>query len=133
MDFTNDACMNLFTIGQKQRMLSFFNEGGPRNLMLSSKGLNPPWNMESPAEIPANAVFKFYPNPTTGELILNFEYNTNWVGKPILIVNVEGIVVAKTQINSKVQSINLSQLKPGVYFIQAENSNQKLREKFIKL
>jgi hypothetical protein len=133
MDFTNDACMNLFTTGQKQRMLSFFNEGGPRNLLLLSKGLNQPWVAESPVEIPANTVFKIYPNPTTGELILNFEYNADWMGKTVSIVNIEGVIVMRIQINSKVQKINLSQLRSGMYFIQAENGSQKLREKFIKL
>ncbi len=43
MDFTNDACMNLFTTGQKQRMLSLFNSGGARNSLLASKGLSIPW------------------------------------------------------------------------------------------
>lgn len=133
MDFTNDACMNLFTAGQKQRMLSFFNTGGPRNLLLSSKGLNQPWVTESPIEIPANTVFKFYPNPTTGELVLNFEYNANWIGKTVSIVNIEGVVVSRVQIISKIQKINLSQLNAGMYFIQVGNGVQKLREKFIKL
>lgn len=133
MDFTNDACMNLFTAGQKQRMLSFFSAGGPRNLLLSSKGLNQPWVTESPIEIPANTVFKIYPNPTTGELVLNFEYNANWVGETISIVNIEGVVVSRVQIISKIQKINLSQLNAGMYFIQVGNGVQKLREKFIKL
>lgn len=133
MDFTYDACMNLFTIGQKQRMLSFFTEGGLRNSLLSSKGLNKPWLAESPGELQVNTAFKLYPNPTTGELVLNFEYNTNWIGKIVTIVNVEGMVTARFQISNKVQKINLSQLKPGMYFIQAENGSQKLREKFIKL
>jgi hypothetical protein len=133
MDFTYDACMNLFTVGQKQRMLSFFSERGPRNSLLSSKGLNKPWLAESPGELPVNTAFRFYPNPTTGELILNFEYNTNWIGKMVSVINVEGVVVRRFQISIKVQKINLSQLKPGMYFIQAENGSQKLREKFIKL
>ena len=40
MDFTNDACLNLFTEGQKEKMLSLFTAGGPRNSILSSKGLS---------------------------------------------------------------------------------------------
>ncbi|HUP13072.1 MAG TPA: zinc metalloprotease, partial [Niastella sp.] len=43
MDFTNDACLNLFTYGQKERMRSLFAGGGPRNSFLSSAGLNKPW------------------------------------------------------------------------------------------
>ena len=133
MDFTDDACMNLFTEGQKKRMLSLFKEGGPRNLLLSSKGLNKPWVVDSPIESPVNDVFKFYPNPTNGEIVLSFDSNSNWIGKIISIINVDGMVVSRVQISSKTQNLNLSQLKAGMYFIQAENSDQKLREKFIKL
>jgi len=133
MDFTNDACLNLFTNGQKQRMLSFFKEGGPRNLLLSSKGLNRPWLVEAPIEIPVKTAFKFYPNPTISELLFDFEYNTDWIGKTVSIVNINGVVVSKVQISSKIQKLNLSQLTAGMYFIQGENGAQKLREKFIKL
>ena len=133
MDFTNDACMNLFTAGQKQRMLSMFNGGGPRNLLLSSKGLNTPWLAESPVETPVNSAFKFYPNPTNGEMVLNFDSNADWIGKIVSIVSINGVVVSKAQITAKTQKLNLSNLKPGMYFIQAENGDQKLREKFIKL
>jgi hypothetical protein len=31
MDYTNDACMYMFTMGQKSRMLATFSNGGPRN------------------------------------------------------------------------------------------------------
>jgi hypothetical protein len=133
MDFTNDACMNLFTAGQKQRMLSFFKDGGPRNLLLSSKGLNQPWLAEAPPEVPLNTTFKLYPNPTNGEIVLNFEYEPNWIGKTFSIVAINGVVVLKGQITNKTLKLNLSQFKPGMYFIKAENGSQKLREKFIKL
>lgn len=134
MDFTNDACMNLFSAGQKQRMLSMFSSGGPRNLLLSSKGLSKPWVTELPVESPAvNSAFRFYPNPTNGEMLLNFDYNLDWIGKTVSIVNINGVVVSKFQVSSRTQKINLIQLKPGMYFILAENGGQKLREKFIRL
>jgi hypothetical protein len=45
MDYTDDACMNLYTNGQKTRMQALFNPGGFRNSLLSSPGCgnsNPP-------------------------------------------------------------------------------------------
>ena len=132
MDFTNDACMNLFTKGQKQRMLSFFKDGAPRNLLLASKGLNQPWITELPAET-TKSNFKFYPNPTRGEMILDFNYNESWVGKTISIVNINGVVVMKVQITSKIERLNVSQLKAGMYFIQGENGDQKIRQKLVRL
>lgn len=135
MDYTNDACMNLFTTGQKQRMWALFNDGGARNSILSSKGLNTPWMAELPVTQPiiVNTRFKFYPNPTNGDIVLNFNYNTDWIGKTISIVNVNGIVVSRIPINSKDQKINIAWLNAGMYFIQGENGKDMIREKFIKL
>lgn len=38
MDYTDDACMFMFTKGQKTRMQATFDAGGPRNALLSSTG-----------------------------------------------------------------------------------------------
>lgn len=38
MDYSNDACMNLFTLGQKARMQALFATGGFRNSLLTSNG-----------------------------------------------------------------------------------------------
>jgi hypothetical protein len=48
MDLTSDACMNLFTQGQKARMRALFAPGGQRYALLSSKGLMPPLFNEIP-------------------------------------------------------------------------------------
>lgn len=133
MDYTNDACMNLFTAGQKQRMLALFSAGGPRSSLLSSKGLSKPWTVEAPAELPAANGFKIYPNPANGEVFLNLNNLSGWMGKTVSIVNINGVIVLKVMINTKAQKITISQLPSGMYFIEGENGNQKLREKLIKL
>ncbi|MFT4532977.1 MAG: hypothetical protein ACJA1A_001042 [Saprospiraceae bacterium] len=45
MDYSDDACMNLYTVGQKSRMHALFSSGGARASLLSSNGCgngNPP-------------------------------------------------------------------------------------------
>ncbi len=42
MDYSDDECMNLFTEGQKARMLALFNTGGFRESLLSSNGCGTP-------------------------------------------------------------------------------------------
>ncbi|MFZ4633151.1 MAG: M43 family zinc metalloprotease [Saprospiraceae bacterium] len=42
MDYTNDACMNMFSAGQKTRMQALFGNGGARAALLTSNGCQPP-------------------------------------------------------------------------------------------
>jgi hypothetical protein len=86
MDFSNDACINMFTEGQKARMRALFNTGGPRNSLLLSKGLNPPLIAESPSttEDPKWLHPQLFPNPANNELNLDLSYDIRWMGKTIL-------------------------------------------------
>jgi hypothetical protein len=132
MDYTGDACLNLFTQGQKERMRSLFNGGGPRNSLLYSKGLNQPWVEGAPLEeLPFTPFAKLYPNPAINEIVLNL--NEKWVGKKLHIVNANGVVLSTINIASKNQAINLTTFKTGMYFLHGDNGVEKLREKFIKL
>jgi len=139
MDFTNDACLNLFTIGQKEHMRSLFEDGAPRYSLLSSKGLSTPWTEESslPEEVApvveAPAQLKLYPNPSVNELTLDFEYDATWIGKELRILNMSGVLLRTIQVSSKNQKISLSAFIPGVYFIMGNNGGKKISQKFIKL
>ena len=42
MDYSNDGCMNIFTLGQKTRMQALFGTGGSRAALLNSLGCVPP-------------------------------------------------------------------------------------------
>ena len=42
MDYSDDACMNLFTAGQRDRMRALFDTGGARESILSSAACGPP-------------------------------------------------------------------------------------------
>ena len=46
MDYSDDACMNLFTQGQTDRMLALFQPGGSRESLLSSNGCAPPCEVD---------------------------------------------------------------------------------------
>ena len=95
MDLTSDACMNMFTLGQKARMRALFAPGGPRNALLSSKGLMPPLFNEIPLpeEDPKWLHPQLYPNPASSLMTLDLAYDTRWVGKTIRIFNLQGQTV----------------------------------------
>lgn len=139
MDFTNDACLNLFTKGQKERMRSFFDNDGARFSILSSKGLGTPWVEEAPLPeqisppVTAPVAFKIYPNPASGEINLDFQYDASWIGKQLVIFNVNGIAVENLKIVSNNQKISLSGLSNGLYFVKATNGSTTTNLKFIKL
>ena len=136
MDFTSDACMNLFTLGQKARMRVMFEPGGIRNSLLSSKGLNAPMIFESPLpeEDPKWLQPRLFPNPANAELQLDLSYDIRWVGKTIFITNLNGQSVMNVAITSKIQRIDISKLKPGLYFLAAKKDDgESMKQRIIKL
>jgi hypothetical protein len=136
MDFTSDACMNIFTRGQKDRMLVSFAAGGARHSILSSKGLDYPLIMESPLpeEDPKWLQPKMFPNPATSELNLDLSYDIRWLGKNIFVTNIQGQLIMNVTITSKNQRIDLNKLKPGIYFIAAKKDDgESIKMKFVKL
>lgn len=136
MDFTNDGCMNLFTKGQKARMQAVFAAGAARNSLLNSAGLDKPLIFESPVpeEDPRWLQVRVYPNPVTTTLYLDFSYDVRWIGKTIFISNLVGQSINNVTISSKIQTIDVSNFKPGVYFLAAKNDQGvSMKVKFVKL
>jgi hypothetical protein len=136
MDITLDACTNLFTEGQKERMRSYFVAGGPRYKLLSSNGLQPPLISEIPLpEEPPKWMFaQMYPNPATNELTLDLAYDIRWVGTIIQITNANGQHILQQVISSKVVKLNIEKLKPGLYILVAKRKDgSAIKQKFIKM
>ena len=136
MDFTNDACVNMFTIGQKNRMRALFGTGGPRVRLLSSAGLLPPLIFESPLppDIPRWLRPQIFPNPASRELTIDLSYDVRWVGKLLTVTNMQGQVVMRIPVTNRVQIINISSLQQGLYVLSAKKEDgDYIQEKFIKL
>jgi hypothetical protein len=119
MDYTNDACMYLFTIGQGTRMNSCITT--TRASLISSLGCTPVGLSE-----PQNLGIFIYPNPTEGTLYIE---NTNNIGESavVRVINSIGQVVATFEIAdfSGSNSVDLSSLKNGVYMVEV-SSNRKM-------
>jgi hypothetical protein len=135
MDITLDACTNLFTIGQKERMRASFETGGGRKSILSSYGLLPPLISEAPLpEQPPRWYHPhLYPNPAYGQMLLDIAYDIRWIGKAMTITNTNGQVLKQFTISSKTHTIDVSDLKPGVYFLSGKKEGSVIQQKFIKL
>jgi hypothetical protein len=135
MDFTSDACINLFTKGQKARMRTLFETGGFRNAILSSKGLDQPLIFESPLPEPDPQWLhpQLYPNPANSTISLDLAYDPRWIGKMIQIVNLQGQTVMQVQVNSKIQKIDINKLPAGLYFLAAKKGDgESMKMRFVK-
>ena len=136
MDFTSDACMNMFTNGQKARMRALFVSGGSRNSILSSTGLSAPLIFEVPLpdEPPRWLHPQLYPNPATTEMMIDLAFDVRWIGKTIAITNLQGQTVMQIAITSKNQKINISKLQSGMYLLTAKKEDGDfIKQKFIKI
>ncbi|HVG11751.1 MAG TPA: M43 family zinc metalloprotease [Flavisolibacter sp.] len=135
MDFTDDACMNLFTEGQKDRMRALFFQGGPRAGLISSKGLGKPWAqpvvLEEVVKPVLSSQFKLYPNPASSEIMADFGSDT-WIGKDVSLFSAEGILLRKERVLSRNQKISLLGLKPGLYFLKGSNGAHTMNQKIVK-
>jgi hypothetical protein len=136
MDFTEDACMNMFTIGQKERMRRLFAAGGARQDILSSKGLNTPLIFETPIpQQPPKWLFpKLYPIPSPDYMQLDVAYDTRWIGKTLSIFNMQGQIIMQVMIRSTSQQIDIRRLQAGSYIlIGKKDDGEMVRMRFVKL
>ncbi|WP_066402043.1 M43 family zinc metalloprotease [Flavisolibacter tropicus] len=143
MDYADDACMQMFTTGQKNRMRSLFGDGGERASLLYSKGLSIPWSSEVstpyeeedvPQKVPVPVLSdkaNIYPNPAISEIVVSLD--ASWVGSELQLVNVNGVVIQRVSITNKEQKMHLGNLQKGIYFLRSRNSGQMINEKIVKL
>ena len=134
MDFVNDACMNLFTHGQKLRMRALLGEGGPRYALLSSKGLNAPWLEEAPTEEEPVTTKepRLYPNPVAGDVTIDFSGQEQWTGKELSVIAINGVEVHRQVLAGPTPKINLSHLRPGIYLVWIKTGGKDFRQKLVK-
>lgn len=140
MDFSDDACMNIFTIGQKQKMRSLFASGKARNSFLTSfacdstalQGGDLP--VDTIATTPANDLgsFKLYPNPVQSVMTVEYKSSTELTAKNIGIYNAYGVKIFSTVLTQPKMNIAVAQLSAGFYIIRIGEGKSAYTGKFIK-
>jgi hypothetical protein len=129
MDYTNDACMNIFTQDQKTRMRTTMQNGVRRASLKTSNACTPP---TASTEDFGLGMISLYPNPTSDMLNIvvpdNYELSGN-----ITIYNTVGQQVYSNSIaNTNLYSVNVSGFNSGVYFVKITKENQTKTLQFIK-
>ena len=115
MDYTDDACMNLFTAGQKARAQSLFSTGGARAALLSSMGCQAPSSCSAPSGLNATSITQTSATvnwgAVGGALSYNLQYkvstSSTWTtisGLTATSYNLTGLTAATTY-NYQVQTV----------------------------
>ncbi len=112
MDYVNDNCMVMFTLGQKNRMWSTLN--GTRSSIKTSPGALNPWPTSITNSLLASDI-AIAPNPAIDKFEIVFSNN---VEGTIKITNIQGQLVKSQAINSnKYITINTQNWPSGMYFV----------------
>jgi len=148
MDFTDDACMNIFTNGQKLRMRALFSKDGIRNSFLTSFACDStlvqggPLASEEPAVVVVPVVppvtlkesftVKVYPNPAQSMVNIECANGTGAGVRIISIFNILGRKVFTGQMGKQKISVDISNFSKGMYILQVEDGTNRLSTKIIK-
>jgi hypothetical protein len=136
MDFSDDACMNMFTHGQKSRMRNVFAKNNLRNTFLQSFACDSSLAEDGP--LPVDTVRKeltvtTYPNPVVSELTLQITAGSA-EGLSIIIMNSIGSVMHKRIASAEqLQKLSFSGFAPGMYLLKIGEGKKAILKKIIKL
>lgn len=129
MDYTNDICMNIFTLDQKARMLAVFQNSPRRSSLKTSIVCQAPLSSET---FEGKSKWSLYPNPATNVLNVTIG-STEMLPTSYTIMNTLGQVIAVKKINSTADlKIDLRSMTNGVYLIRIESLDTFKTFKFIK-
>ncbi len=142
MDFSDDACMNLFTNGQARRMRALFAEGNLRNGFLNSTACDstlavggplPDTTKPAAVTVISLADSKIYPNPVQSVMTMECKAASALSLKTMRIFNSLGVVVYTKQLAAEKTFHNLDNLARGMYLVQVSDGKEVFNSRFIKL
>lgn len=132
MDFTDDACMVMFTKGQVARMRELFFAGGARASLLQSKGLSTPWNTGDPLLVSdptgddAKVDVTSTPQPVASSVVLAAS-DGSLHQVAYSLYSVDGKTLRSGLLTGDKPLLNLAELRPGLYFIKLNGYRKAVR------
>jgi hypothetical protein len=139
MDLTSDACMNIFTHGQKQRMRSLFALGHVRNSFLNSyecdggQATGGPLPSDSATVNEPTGGISVYPNPVLNKTTVSPTGNFSLANKSVYVYNTLGEKVWAHRFYYNIEQVDLSKLPAGVYIMVCGEGKDRIKLKILKL
>ncbi len=141
MDFSDDACMNMFTAGQKERMRALFAKDNFRNSFLNSFACDSTLVQGGPVAIPGDTTTtqaplgmtaKIYPNPVQSAITIECSSATKLTVKHISIYSITGTKVFAAQLDKEKTTFNLSVLDRGIYIVKIGEGKDVVISKLVR-
>ena len=124
MDYSDDACLNMFTKGQVDLMRSVLELYRPG---IVTKVVNTPSGIQTLASA---LQFRLFPNPANSELhVVLTESNSS---TKLKLFNQQGALVRTKVFDGGATKVNVSDLPSGVYHAVLQSDNAKTSGRFIK-
>lgn len=129
MDYSNDSCMNIFTLNQKARVVAVLENSIRRATLASSLAGQAPL---ATSTFDILSTLSIYPNPVNDVLNISLG-DENDLPESYSLYNNLGQIIAQKSVSSNADlSINTSDLSTGVYFIRVEKESAVKTLKFLK-
>ncbi|HMO60482.1 MAG TPA: M43 family zinc metalloprotease [Ferruginibacter sp.] len=145
MDFSDDACMNMFTEGQKQRMRALFATGNLRNSFLTSFACDSNLVQAGPIAAPVDTTVtpapvapvaaeqtKVYPNPVQNEVVIECKNASKQDVKQMAVFSITGNKVFTAVLDKEKTRFNFSFLKAGIYVVKIGEGKNVTVTKLVK-
>lgn len=124
MDYVDDACMAMFSAGQK--IITSNTLAGPRASLLNSNGCA----TLSTSEVESIERIKLFPNPSSQFISISSPLVN--VDEIEIFDNSGKLVLAKSKLQTQ-EKIDIKKLTPGLYYVRIYNKGNLLKsDKFIK-
>lgn len=133
MDFSDDACILMFTYGQRQRMRAIFAADGPRASMRNSPALGEPRNSDPAVDTAKNTgnipSLSVYPNPSSNTINFRDGNGSGITPDRYQVFDAKGQLLMS---GFKRPVVQINRLMQGIYFIRVQYGGKDAVIRFMK-